>query len=76
MLVQVAPPSTENCHCTVADGTPPDAAEEKATDAPAITTWLVGWLITVGGIAYCTTSSSTVLVVTEPALFVNTARYS
>ena len=38
MLVKLAPPLVERCHCTVGVGTP-DAAAVKVTEVPGFTVW-------------------------------------
>ena len=47
MLVKLAPPSVDRCHCTVGVGTP-DAAAMKLTEVPGVTVWSVGLVVIAG----------------------------
>jgi len=47
MLVQVVPPSLLTCHCTVGVGVPLAAAVKEA-GPPAVTVWLLGWVVMAG----------------------------
>ena len=47
MLVKLAPPLVDRCHCTVGAGNP-DAAAMKLTDAPEFTDWFAGLVVTAG----------------------------
>src|SRR5579871_2272112 len=70
MFVNVAPPLVLTCHCTVGVGLPLAAAVNVAVD-PALTLWLVGFVVTVG--AKFTVIVAAV-VVADPLVLVNTAR--
>ncbi len=65
------PPLVDTCHCTVGVGEP-EAAAVNVAAAGAVTVALDGFVVTTG--AVCTVSVAAV-VVAEPAVFVNTARY-
>ena len=67
----VAPPSVENCHCTVGVGNPVAAAVNVAV-WPAFTVESVGFVVTTGP---AVTVSVAAVVVAEPTELVNTARY-
>ena len=62
------------CHCTVGVGVPL-AAAVKVTGLPAVTVWLVGWVVTTGATAAVTVSVAGWLVAL-PATLVKTASYS
>jgi hypothetical protein len=62
-FVKVFPPSVLTCHCTAGAGAP-TAAATKDTLSPALTTWLVGLVVTIGDVA---TVSVAVVVVALPA---------
>src|SRR5690348_10127702 len=47
MLVKLAPPSVDRCHCTVGAGKP-DAAAMKLTEFPLFTVWFDGLVVTAG----------------------------
>src|SRR5258708_8641167 len=49
-LLNVAPPPVLTCHCTVGVGEPVAAAVKVAV-WPAITIWLAGWFVIVGGVS-------------------------
>src|SRR6516162_5475892 len=72
MALQVTPLSVLTCHCTVGVGVPLAAAVND-TLAPAVTVWLVGWVVMVGA---AVTVRVAALVVALPALLVKTASYS
>ena len=72
-LLNVTPPSVLTCHCTVGVGEPVAAAVKVAV-WPALTVWLAGCVVIVGGVGEFTVSVA-VVVVAVPAEFVNTARY-
>ena len=69
MALQVRPPSVLTCHCTVGVGLPLAAAVND-TLAPAVTVWLVGWVVMVGA---AVTVRVAAVVVALPALLVKTA---
>src|SRR5262249_50085651 len=72
-LLKVAPPSLLTCHCPVGAGVPL-AAAVNVTALPAVTVWLVGWVVTSGALpAALTTVSVAALLVALPAAFVKTA---
>ena len=47
MLVKLAPPSVDRCHCTVGVGTP-EAAAMKVTEVPGFTGWSNGLVVIAG----------------------------
>jgi hypothetical protein len=75
MFVNVELPLGADCHCTVGCGLPLAAAVNVA-EAGAVTVTFVGCVVTVGAARASETVSVAAGVVAEPALFVNTARYS
>ena len=75
MSLKVAPPSVLTCHCTVGVGLPLAAAVKVAV-WPAVTVWLVGWVVTEGANWAVVTVRVAALVVAVPTLLVNTAWYS
>ena len=68
----VAPPLVDTCHCTVGDDANRLAAAVNVAAAGAVTVTLDGFVVTTGTV--CTVNVATV-VVAEPPVFVNTARY-
>ena len=70
MLLQVLPLFVDPCHCTVGVGFPLAAAEKEAV-CPALTVWLVGWVVTAGT---KNTVNRAALVAAEPAVLVKIAR--
>src|SRR5450432_847050 len=71
ILLNVAPPSVENCHCTVGVGVPLAAAVNTAVP-PAFTVTSTGFSVITGP---AVTVSVAAVVVALPTLLVNTARY-
>ena len=61
------------CHWIVGAGLPL-AATVNAAGEPAVTVWLVGWVVKAGAVAAAVTVSVTVLLVAEPAELVAMAR--
>jgi hypothetical protein len=45
--LKVPPPLVDRCHCTLGSGAPA-AAARKLTDAPGLTVWSAGSVLTVG----------------------------
>ena len=74
ILLKDAPPSVLSCHCTVGVGLPLAAAVNVAV-WPAVTVWLVGWVV-ITGACPCVTVRVAALLVAVPRKLVNTARYS
>ncbi len=70
MLLNVVPPSVETCHCTVGLGLP-EAAAVKVAVPPAQTSWLVGFVVTLGATL---TVRVAAVVVEVPQKLVKTAR--
>ncbi len=68
---QELPPFALTCHCTVGLGFPLAAALKLAV-CPALTVWLLGWLVITGAML---TVSVAALLVADPATLVKTARY-
>jgi hypothetical protein len=76
-FVNVEPPSVDCCHCTVGAeqpaGVEPAAVNVAAFGAVTVTS--IGCVVTVGATHAGFTVSVAALLVAEPALLVNTARY-
>ena len=70
--IQVMPPSTETCHCTLGVGVPL-AAAVKVTGSPWATDWLTGWVVTTGAMSGRTVIVAAVLVAV-PAMLEKNAR--
>ena len=68
---QVFEPEVFSCHCTVGLGVPLAAAVNVAV-LPEFTVWPVGCVVTTGSVFTVRVAG---LVVTVPAMFVNTAWY-
>jgi len=73
MFVQLEPPLIETCHCTDGVGLP-DAAAVNEAGAPAVTLWLVGFVVTTG--ALWTVNVAALLATPLATTLLNTARYS
>src|SRR5215469_10124273 len=73
MVFQLEPPLVLTSHCTVGVGLPLAAAVND-TLAPAVTVWLVGWVVMTGAVVV--TVRVAAVVVTLPALLVKMASYS
>ena len=71
MLLHVDPPLVLSCHCTVADGLAIDDAVNVAVE-PLMVAAFTGCCVMIG--AYCTVKIAAVVLV-DPAMLVNTARY-
>jgi len=50
MLLNVPPPFVLSCHCTVGAGVPLAAAVKLTLAAPYVTVWLLGLVVTEGGL--------------------------
>ena len=68
--LNVAPPLVEICHWTAGAGDP-DAAAVKLTEDPAQDVWLLGLVVTAGGVV---TVRVAAVVLEELHVLVNTAR--
>jgi hypothetical protein len=71
IFVQVLPPLVLTCHCTVGV-VASVAAAVKVTCVPAVTVWLVGLVVTTGGVLMVNVAADVVVV---PSTLVNAARY-
>ncbi len=72
MLVKVAPPLVESCHCSVGSGSPV-ATAPRVTVVPLSMVWFSGCSDRVSG---AVTVRVTGVVVTDPATLVRVASYS